>query len=414
MYRNEFDVNKIPNYMYSEKAFSKYPYRKSDFIQKKFEYKYSIAQLLNTNDIEKISLAKKVGSFKFHYIFMKLSAGTNDIQKLYYKNISNNRKLWMEENSGIKIYRDDFVIRPYGDNKSNDSYDWLGLDARKAQSPAAISHPGMGWKVRNSQGQGTVFISRVKNEYILDKSSREGIIENKEFSILKEMIISIISIFEKDRAYIAKNFKIINDKKNEKETVKAKSTEIANKILQNKLTDATKNMPKDKDSETLAEAITYFSEEREELISEVKLLRSLSTNGLITSTIVHDLKTLSANCPNFTISGSLAYNNQKSAIYISNIEYCGGDDTEKYQNIECILYEKNKNKENVISTYKYQKNEKTTIENFLKEVSFTIDNYAKTCKVYKDNTIFLKVIASLNNKKTTYEIPLKLDKSCQK
>ncbi len=306
LYRNEFDVNKIPNYMYSEKAFSKYPYRKSDFIQKKFEYKYSIAQLLNTNDIEKISLAKKVGGFKFHYIFMKLSAGTNDIQKLYYKNISNNRKLWMEENSGIKIYRDDFVIRPYGDNKSNDSYDWLGLDARKAQSPAAISHPGMGWKVRNSQGQGTVFISRVKNEYILDKSSREGIIENKEFSILKEMIISIISIFEKDRAYIAKNFKIINDKKNEKETVKAKSTEIANKILQNKLTDATKNMPKDKDSETLAEAITYFSEEREELISEVKLLRSLSTNGLITSTIVHDLKTLSANLIN----------------RIDNLEYC--------------------------------------------------------------------------------------------
>ena len=164
----------------------------------------------------------------------------------------------------------------------------------------------MGWKVRNSQGQGTVFISRVKNEYILDKSSREGIIENKEFSILKEMIISIISIFEKDRAYIAKNFKIINDKKNEKETVKAKSTEIANKILQNKLTDATKNMPKDKDSETLAEAITYFSEEREELISEVKLLRSLSTNGLITSTIVHDLKTLSANLIN----------------RIDNLEYC--------------------------------------------------------------------------------------------
>ena len=143
------------------------------------------------------------------------------------------------------------------------------------------------------------------------------------------------------------------------------------------------------------------------IIIGIIILKHLTNNDF-------QFKTLSANCPNFTISGSLAYNNQKSAIYISNIEYCGGDDTEKYQNIECILYEKNKTKENVISTYKYQKNEKTTIENFLKEVSFTIDNYEKTCKVYKDNTIFLKVIASLNNKKTTYEIPLKLDKSCQK
>ncbi len=126
-------------------------------------------------------------------------------------------------------------------------------------------------------------------------------------------------------------------------------------------------------------------------------------------------KTLSANCPNFTISGNIAYNDKKSAIYISNIEYCGGEETEKYKNIECILYEKNGQAENEISSYKYKGKDKIDLEEFLKEVTFTIDDYEKTCKVYKDNTLFLKVNASDDKHKiTTYEIPLKLDESCLK
>lgn len=43
-------------------------------------------------------------------------------------------------------------------------------------------------------------------------------------------------------------------------------------------------------------------------------------------------KTLSTECKNFNISGNIAYNDNKSAIYITNIKYCGGDDTEEYKN----------------------------------------------------------------------------------
>lgn len=125
-------------------------------------------------------------------------------------------------------------------------------------------------------------------------------------------------------------------------------------------------------------------------------------------------KTLSANCPDFTISGNIAYNNSKSAIYISNIEYCGGEENEKYKTIECTLYEKNNDHEHLISSYKYKDNKNITIEEFLKEVTFTVDDYETTCKDYKDNTLFLRVNASNDSHKiTTYEIPLKLDESCK-
>lgn len=49
-------------------------------------------------------------------------------------------------------------------------------------------------------------------------------------------------------------------------------------------------------------------------------------------------KTLSTECKNFNISGNIAYNDNKSVIYITNIKYCGGDDTEEYKKIECTLY----------------------------------------------------------------------------
>ena len=35
-------------------------------------------------------------------------------------------------------------------------------------------------------------------------------------------------------------------------------------------------------------------------------------------------KTLSSSCDNFNLSGSIFYNNNRSAIHITNIEYCGG------------------------------------------------------------------------------------------
>lgn len=53
-----------------------------------------------------------------------------------------------------------------------------------------------------------------------------------------------------------------------------------------------------------------------------------------------EFKTISSDCSNFTITGSVAYNDIKSAIYIANINYCGGADDNLYKSIECILYEK--------------------------------------------------------------------------
>lgn len=124
-------------------------------------------------------------------------------------------------------------------------------------------------------------------------------------------------------------------------------------------------------------------------------------------------KTLSTNCENFTISGNIAYNDNKSAIYINNIKYCGGDDTENYKKIECILYETNNDIDKKISSYNYEKQGSIKLEDFLQEVTLTIDNYESTCREYKNNALYLSVLATTQEDKViTYKVPLKLDASC--
>ena len=127
-----------------------------------------------------------------------------------------------------------------------------------------------------------------------------------------------------------------------------------------------------------------------------------------------EFKTLSANCSNFNISGSIAYNDSKSSIYISNVSYCGGDDTEEYSNIKCTLYENNNDSNKIIDTCNYDKNTKITLEDFLKDVSFTVDNYQKVCKTYSKDSLYLEIEATNENAKTTsYKIPLTLEDKCQ-
>lgn len=292
VFRNEFDLNVMPKELFRQEAFSVKPYRMEDFAKESFEVTHTVAELTGNDSSEYAEMCRQVGPFDFHFTFMKLSNRAEG--PYYYKAVSNKRKVWMETHGGLKIYRDNFLVRPYGDPTSK-SFDWLGLDARKGINPVAISDKSGQWHVNNSQLQGTVLISRVFNSSILDKSSREGIIENAFFEMLSTLLIDIISIFEKDRAYIIRNIKQYNDNQQQREKAKEEAADIAKNLL-GKKRKRKKEQKQDtpSDAEKLAEAVQIFQEEREELISEIKLLRALATNGLMTTTMVHDLKSINA------------------------------------------------------------------------------------------------------------------------
>ena len=124
-------------------------------------------------------------------------------------------------------------------------------------------------------------------------------------------------------------------------------------------------------------------------------------------------KTLSSSCSAFTIKGTVAYNNNQSSIYISNIDYCGGDDKIKYKKIECILYEKEKDNVTKLIKKNTSKESNITIEEYLKDFTFKINNYDRLCKTYSKNSLYLTIKATNNNDKvTTYDIPLTINDDC--
>ena len=123
--------------------------------------------------------------------------------------------------------------------------------------------------------------------------------------------------------------------------------------------------------------------------------------------------TLSSSCNNFNISGSIAYNDKKSAIYITNIEYCGTNKKKEYKKIDCTLYVTHEDIEQKISSYNYDKETPITLEAFLKNITFTIKDYQNTCQNHSKDTLYLLINGyDENNEITSYKIPLTMN-DCQ-
>ena len=126
----------------------------------------------------------------------------------------------------------------------------------------------------------------------------------------------------------------------------------------------------------------------------------------------YEFKTISTTCSDFKISGSAAYNKDKATIYISNVEFCGKEDTTKYKKITCTLYETYKDTKTKISDCDKKKN--INLEDFLKEVQVKVDHSSKTCKNLNKSSLTLEIEAKDENNKTiTYTIPIKLNDSCK-
>lgn len=126
-----------------------------------------------------------------------------------------------------------------------------------------------------------------------------------------------------------------------------------------------------------------------------------------------EFKTLNASCDYFNLYGSIAYNDDKSSIYISNITYCGEDAKKEFKFLDCTLYEVLGKEMHEIISYEYEKENSISLEKFLSEVTFQIDDYKLTCNIDKENALLLKIVATdLDNKEKTYDIPLVLKENC--
>lgn len=124
-----------------------------------------------------------------------------------------------------------------------------------------------------------------------------------------------------------------------------------------------------------------------------------------------EMRTIETTCNDFNLSGTIAYNKDKTAIYISEIDYCGLNKDQIYDTITSTLYQNQNNKEKIIITNKEKNN--LSLNDYLKDLTYHVDNYKSTCLDYNKNELYIKIELQKKNESTiTYTIPLKINDTC--
>lgn len=316
IFRNEYDIGLIPSDFFSREKMKSYPYTKQDFSKGYWETEKTFSQLLKGfKAIDEDNIFDNIGVFEFSFYFLKRTNNSQDAARFFNRNfMSNNRKDWLNKFGGIKLFRDNFRVRPYGEVKDA-SFDWLSLGSRKSVNPAGVAKEEGGYKVEPDNVAGAIKISRLTNVDFEDKSSREGLQENKTFQIFKLLLTSIIAEFEEDRSYIAREMATYDNVKFGPERDRKKAEDLAKKILADSRAKKQKNDEKqqqnqdqnltesnsessqeqskdDEEKEILAIEIERKDEEIEKLKDEQKVLRGLASSGIVLASFSHDLSKL--------------------------------------------------------------------------------------------------------------------------
>ena len=157
------------------------------------------------------------GTFEVNFFAWDLDTAALKVAGLadYYKNL-------IKPNSGIRIYRDNFRVWPYGE--SND--DWLELDIARLNAPKERS-------VSRNQVFGFVHISSIENNQLKDQSNREGLIINEQYEHFYQLVSGALTVFARERKKDKINIDKVSKSKILQDTVTENINSLKYKIEKN-------------------------------------------------------------------------------------------------------------------------------------------------------------------------------------
>ncbi len=239
----------------------------------------------------------------------KLTCGPVTIDLLYFGRTKNNPLLaekgldmsglknFLDKNQGIKIYRDQISVKPYGYN-NEPAGDWLGLAQRKERDPAGLSRAT--YKVSSYQIVGAVAIGRDTNPQLRDGSSREGLVENGAFYDIRALTLACVTLLEKHRhEKTLKEKAVVKNSKQglieEVETYKQDLESLQKNLEGLKSKFETSTATEDKKSlEEITAVIQKTVETKrrvEELLDNNRVLSGLATVGIASAVFGHETQT---------------------------------------------------------------------------------------------------------------------------
>lgn len=96
-------------------------------------------------------------------------------------------KDFLDENGGIRVYRDGIRVYDYGER----SNDWLGLDLKRVNNPTR----GLSRNIV----VGHVSINQENSYGLIEKSNREGFIENETYERFRKLVLGAIDPLQRER-----------------------------------------------------------------------------------------------------------------------------------------------------------------------------------------------------------------------
>ncbi len=401
--RNELDLKLLERKFKSVFSGQKEPYDLRTIKEKTFKYSKSIDKILKWKlDSNNKVLLKEVGSFELTFYYLKFA---NSLKEGYpYKKINAaERRAVLNKFGGVKVYRDSFRVRPYGDPTN----DWLRLGGRVAQSPAGAGQRIGDWRVRPEQTAGIITISRKTNPLLVDKSDRGALQENSAFETFKAIIVSIIHEFEVDRTKVLNPiYKFHKQEQRDKREadIEARATILANKIIEDKRkieedtygsnakTDLFKEQIEEEErkkfEKTISESLKKIAEDQEQNFNEELVqVRALASLGLIVSSFAHELHELKNNSVVIKYLKSIyealvPIEVKKSKDYQEGLDYLNIIQNDRSKIIHWIEYslnsiKKDKRKRKYISFSAYLKTLKHDWRKILDErsISFAISDH---------------------------------------
>ncbi|HOK75179.1 MAG TPA: ATP-binding protein [Bacteroidales bacterium] len=215
-------------------------------------------------DNNSINIGKyKIGPIKFTaYVYDQdskiLKLGVSDTKGL---------KEYLKINGGIRVYRDGIRIYDYGEPEN----DWLELDIRRVNVPAK--------RISNNLILAAIDLDRLKSTDLIEKTNREGFIENDAYLTFKSSILYLLNVIENQRNIDKEKIRTYYGSKEKSQPVVNSIRDLKNAIEE-----------KIKDEPTRRELIKYLDRIEKDYESISETLLKAAGAGLNLSVVVHEME----------------------------------------------------------------------------------------------------------------------------
>lgn len=115
---------------------------------------------------------------------------------------------FLDEAGGVRVYRDGIRVYNYGERGD----DWLGLDLRRVKRPAR--------RISNNIILGAIHLSLTESIGLIEKTNREGFVENNAFIELRRIALGVLNALESERQLDKERIRQLTLKPNDSSAVR--------------------------------------------------------------------------------------------------------------------------------------------------------------------------------------------------